>query len=163
MNFWRFVQKTGSEPAAGEAGRTLGECHRLLLGYSGELPRLGIVEEALQVLEGMAGVFGSDTGMLRRHLETGLGLDGEFQALHGDAHPGNLLSTTGGVLWTDWEDSFLGPVEWDLSSLLWNARYLELSDDERYAGTQWIVGSFPLHIAIRGESWDGKGRPTLSI
>ena len=126
MNFWRFVQKTGSEPAAVEAGRTLGECHRLLSRYCGELPRLGIVEEAVRVLEGVAGVFGAeDSRMLQGHLEAGLQLDGEFQALHGDAHPGNLLSTTEGVLWTDWEDSFLGPVEWDLSSLLWNARYLE--------------------------------------
>ena len=67
MNFWRFVQKTGSEPAAVEAGRTLGECHRLLSGYCGKLPRLGIVEEAVRVLEGVAGVFGAEASrMLQR-------------------------------------------------------------------------------------------------
>jgi thiamine kinase-like enzyme len=48
-----------------------------------------------------------------------------MQALHGDAHRGNLMSTTRGLLWTDWEDTFLGPVEWDLASIVWNARILE--------------------------------------
>jgi thiamine kinase-like enzyme len=40
-----------------------------------------------------------------------------MQALHGDAHFGNLLVTRDGLLWTDWEDAFLGPVEWDLASI----------------------------------------------
>jgi thiamine kinase-like enzyme len=48
-----------------------------------------------------------------------------FQPLHGDAHPGNLLNTTLGLLWTDWEDTFRGPVEWDLASIIWNSRILD--------------------------------------
>ena len=48
-----------------------------------------------------------------------------MQPLHGDAHGGNLMLTTRGLLWTDWEDTFLGPVEWDLASIVWNARILE--------------------------------------
>jgi thiamine kinase-like enzyme len=47
------------------------------------------------------------------------------QALHGDAHLGNLMNTTRGLLWTDWEDSFQGPVEWDIASAIWNAKVLE--------------------------------------
>ena len=47
------------------------------------------------------------------------------QPLHGDAHIGNLMDTTLGLLWTDWEDTFSGPVEWDLASVIWNARVLE--------------------------------------
>jgi aminoglycoside/choline kinase family phosphotransferase len=35
------------------------------------------------------------------------------------------MNTTRGLLWTDWEDTFLGPVEWDLASIIWNARILE--------------------------------------
>jgi aminoglycoside/choline kinase family phosphotransferase len=34
-------------------------------------------------------------------------------------------------LWTDWEDTFLGPVEWDLASIIWNARILD--DDNAHA------------------------------
>ena len=35
------------------------------------------------------------------------------------------MNTTRGLLWTDWEDTFAGPVEWDLASILWNAQFLE--------------------------------------
>lgn len=39
------------------------------------------------------------------------------RALHGDAHAGNLLRTPDGPLWTDFEDTCRGPVEWDLACL----------------------------------------------
>lgn len=38
---------------------------------------------------------------------------------------GNLMNTTHGLLWTDWEDTFSGPVEWDLASIIWNAQILD--------------------------------------
>jgi thiamine kinase-like enzyme len=41
-----------------------------------------------------------------------------MQPLHGDPHSGNVLNTSQGVLWTDWEDAFIGPIEWDLASLV---------------------------------------------
>jgi aminoglycoside phosphotransferase (APT) family kinase protein len=31
--------------------------------------------------------------------------------VHGDSHPGNVLWTAGGPLWSDWEDAHLGPLE----------------------------------------------------
>jgi thiamine kinase-like enzyme len=37
--------------------------------------------------------------------------------LHGDATPSNLLRTPAGLLWTDFEDTCTGPVEWDLACL----------------------------------------------
>jgi Ser/Thr protein kinase RdoA (MazF antagonist) len=37
--------------------------------------------------------------------------------LHGDAHAGNVLRTPNGPLWTDFEDTCSGPVEWDLACL----------------------------------------------
>jgi len=40
------------------------------------------------------------------------------QPLHGDAHPGNLLSTArGDWLWCDFEDTCSGPVHWDVAAL----------------------------------------------
>lgn len=45
-----------------------------------------------------------------------------FQAVHGDAHLGNVLSTSRGAVLTDWEDAFLGPVEWDLATFVSRAR-----------------------------------------
>ena len=37
------------------------------------------------------------------------------QLLHGEPHPGNLLGTTGGPLFVDWETYCRGPVEFDLA------------------------------------------------
>ncbi|HYF37597.1 MAG TPA: phosphotransferase, partial [Prosthecobacter sp.] len=70
---------------------------------------------------------GATLDLLRGHLVKSIdALSGlPLQPLHGDAHAGNLMNTTSGLLWTDWEDAFAGPVEWDLASLVWNARILE--------------------------------------
>lgn len=39
------------------------------------------------------------------------------------------MNTTQGVLWTDWEDTFAGPVEWDVASAVWNAKLLDHDHD----------------------------------
>nr|WP_275585770.1 phosphotransferase [Geodermatophilus sabuli] len=44
-------------------------------------------------------------------------LAGAVTQLHGDAHPGNLLATPRGWLWTDLEDACPGPIAWDLACL----------------------------------------------
>ena len=45
---------------------------------------------------------------------------GELQPLHGDTHPGNHLIPTrdGGLVWIDFEDVCLGPIEWDLPTIM---------------------------------------------
>ncbi len=40
-----------------------------------------------------------------------------WQAVHGDAHPGNVLRLDGRLVWNDLEDCCLAPVEWDLATL----------------------------------------------
>jgi aminoglycoside phosphotransferase (APT) family kinase protein len=42
--------------------------------------------------------------------------------VHGDSHPGNVLWTVAGPLWSDWEDAHLGPLEWDLACLVASGR-----------------------------------------
>jgi aminoglycoside/choline kinase family phosphotransferase len=44
------------------------------------------------------------------------------QALHGEPHQGNRLSTPTGVRWIDFEDACDGPREWDLCFLSPDAR-----------------------------------------
>jgi aminoglycoside phosphotransferase (APT) family kinase protein len=39
------------------------------------------------------------------------------QALHGDAHLGNVMVTSTGPLWGDWEESWRGPTAWDIAAL----------------------------------------------
>ncbi|MGR6923397.1 phosphotransferase [[Actinomadura] parvosata] len=44
------------------------------------------------------------------------------QAVHGDAHPGNLLATPAGLLWNDFEECMSAPIAWDLAVLLRTTR-----------------------------------------
>jgi hypothetical protein len=91
------------------------------------LPRLGAWEEARAMLPGLRASAWLDTESRDRvarawdraeHVVAGAeARTASWQAVHGDAHLGNVLATTRGALWTDWEDAFLGPVEWDLATL----------------------------------------------
>ena len=78
--------------------------------------------------------------MLRERIASSLDILGAMpaQPLHGDAHMGNLMNTTRGLLLTDWEDCFSGPVEWDVASLIWNAQILE----EDHATVKTILDAY---------------------
>lgn len=130
INFWQYVQRTGRDPEPGAIGRTLYQCHQALRGFAEPLPDLAILTESLDLLATLAQrrLFPAETlRLLDKRLRESIAALREFprQPLHGDAHMGNLMDTTVGLLWTDWEDTFSGPVEWDLASVIWNARVLE--------------------------------------
>jgi Ser/Thr protein kinase RdoA (MazF antagonist) len=57
---------------------------------------------------------------IRRIEESGL----PMRPVHGDANLSNALSTSTGPIWTDWEDTFEGPREWDLACLVTRSRVL---------------------------------------
>jgi hypothetical protein len=130
LNFWQFVTAIEAEPAPEEIGATLHHCHRVLRAFKESLPELGILLETLELLETPAPrtmLSASEISLLHDRLSSSLAALRAFpmQPLHGDTHGGNLMNTTRGLLWTDWEDTFLGPVEWDLASIVWNARILD--------------------------------------
>jgi len=143
LNFWQFVSVTDLEPEPRAIGRTLFQCHDLLRGFDGDLPELAILTESMALLDTYkeGGQFSRATiELLRGRLSSSIHALAKYpyQPLHGDAHPGNLLNTTIGLLWTDWEDTFLGPVEWDLASIIWNARIL----DENNAHADGILAAY---------------------
>lgn len=130
LNFWKFVTRIEDEPEPTEIGRKLRQCHEVLSHFPQELPRMAIVTESLGLLEGLRQkelLPEATLEMLRERMESSLAMLETFpqQAVHGDAHMGNLMNTTEGLLWTDWEDAFAGPVEWDVASVIWNAQLLE--------------------------------------
>lgn len=134
MNFWKFVTVVEEEPKAEDIGRTLYQCHAVLRTCTEPLPELAIITESLALLNTLEekGAFPRSTlQLLRNHLTTSVKVlsDCSRQALHGDAHMGNLMNTTTGLLWSDWEDTFSGPVEWDIASIIWNAKILEEDHD----------------------------------
>ncbi len=130
MNFWEYATAIEAAPDPSEIGRTLYRCHEILRAFPEPLPTLAILTESVTLLETLAQqeLFPASTlALLRAHLQAALDVlsTGPRQPLHGDAHLGNLMNTTDGLLWTDWEDTFAGPVEWDLASVIWNAQLLE--------------------------------------
>ncbi|MET9239982.1 phosphotransferase [Nonomuraea sp. NPDC003709] len=123
VSFWKHVEhdpghRTGPETA----GRALAELHEALRGFPGELPYLGpVLDEPVRLLELLDGEVPPDVLARLRDAHAGLAerLAGRTaQAVHGDAHPGNLLATPAGLLWNDFEESMAAPVEWDLACLL---------------------------------------------
>jgi len=127
LNFWQFVTRIDAGPDPAEIGRTLRQCHEIMRSFPAPLPKLAILTESLAILEARELFPRSTQQMLRDHLTGSIQVLSGYphQPLHGDAHMGNLMNTTQGVLWTDWEDTFAGPVEWDVASIIWNAQILD--------------------------------------
>jgi Phosphotransferase enzyme family len=127
MNFWQFVTQIDSDPEPREIGLTLLRCHEIMRSFPEALPKLAILTESLSILEERALFPQATQEMLQQHLRDSIAVLSEYphQPLHGDAHLGNFMNTTSGLLLTDWEDTFSGPIEWDLASVIWNAQLLE--------------------------------------
>lgn len=141
ISFWELERLVGerAEPAA--AGANLGLAHRHLVHYPAEsLPLWGSVDEARAVFARAKGKGAFEErelarleaawGRVERIVESAPSRTASMQAVHGDAHIGNVLATARGAVWTDWEDAFIGPVEWDIACLRSRA---ELLGEEREA------------------------------
>lgn len=147
LNFWRYVDILDRSPDPRQAGQTLRLCHEALRDLAEPLPRLAILHEAQTLLVERELLPKDEQSLVRRRLQTALAAlkDAPAQPLHGDAHAGNLLVTADGLRWSDWEDAFVGPVEWDLASLIWNARLLDrdiATAEAMLAGYSETGGSF---------------------
>jgi thiamine kinase-like enzyme len=130
MNFWQHVTITDMTPSPLDIGHTLHQCHEILRSFTGPLPHLAILHESLSILNSPLGKFSFEQDILNlllHHIQYSIDFLSPLphQPLHGDAHNGNLIMTNHGLLWTDWEDAFSGPVEWDLASIIWNVKYLD--------------------------------------
>ena len=156
ISFWdeeEIVAERADPEAAGEALR---QAHRALAGYgTTALPVWGNIEEARQVFA-LARFFTEPERqrMLRAWekvdeiVASAEARTASFQAVHGDAHIGNVLATARGAVWTDWEDAFVGPVEWDIASLRSKA---ELFGEERAdidAMTAAYGGDYDVELAV---------------
>jgi len=119
ITFWRYASSDAKRPASPEeAGAALGVLHKALMGFAGELPPVAsVLDEAERLIErtGLGDRLAHPLAAVRPAVEdTALAV----RPLHGDAHRGNLLRTPSGLLWTDFEDTCAGPVEWDLACLI---------------------------------------------
>jgi hypothetical protein len=132
MTFVELVEGNGHQEQLGSGddaerfGRALRELHEALAPYDGDLAGfvdLGRDIERLrralrpsaELSAGRIDLLGERLAALRQAL---FAASLPAQALHGDASVGNLLHTPSGVLWNDFEDTFRGPVQWDVSGYL---------------------------------------------
>ncbi len=129
VTFWELAEETGEPLDALAAGRGLRACHAALADFAGDLPEHAIFHEARAILDRLlagGALDPQDTARVRRweaRLTTAIAaLDTPLQAVHGDAHLGNVVQTARGPLWNDWEDTFRGPPEWDVACLVAAAR-----------------------------------------
>jgi Phosphotransferase enzyme family len=127
VSFWTYVEPDPDRtPTTDDCSALLPDLHTALRSYPGELPALCAddVTRGLGTLGGADDVLDeSDVDLLCASAERLRPLweapGREVQPLHGDVHPGNLISTRdGGLVWTDFEDVCLGPVEWDLATIM---------------------------------------------
>jgi hypothetical protein len=124
ISFYEHVEvlDTPADPVA--AGEGLKFCHEVLGEFRGSLPVLSGVTEAEALLtklaaeESIDGVTAHQLLERIHELHATLGaLRAPIRPLHGDAHLNNVLNTTAGPLWNDWEDTSLGPLGWDAACL----------------------------------------------
>ncbi len=128
--FLGFVEHRGHPPSSPEVvGATLRSLHAAMEGFPGRLPELGVLRETRGWLDALVAdrdLPAADLVAVRDRYEQVrdeiAGKAWHCQALHGDAHLGNLLDTSRGPLWTDFEDVQCGPPEWDLAALVAGAR-----------------------------------------
>lgn len=133
MTFWARVEVEGPTGADNPVrlGRCLRELHDALVGFSGDLAGFGDlqrdIERLRRQLRPSATLSAEKIESLGERLEalgdSVFGLSLPTQALHGDATLTNLLSTSDGLIWNDFEDTFRGPVEWDLAGYAMSLEY----------------------------------------
>ncbi|GLZ31109.1 hypothetical protein Lesp02_32970 [Lentzea sp. NBRC 105346] len=103
LSFNRYVPVDSSwTPSPADFAVLLAELHDELAGYPGPLPSRLPFDDIL----------GVDPSAVLPDEPSGIA-----RPLHGDAHPGNVLMTPAGPVWNDFEDTWRGPVEWDLACL----------------------------------------------
>jgi Ser/Thr protein kinase RdoA (MazF antagonist) len=93
------------------------QLHEAAEFFAGTLRSPHRLEEVRSLCRVAAGTWPDHTDRLLLALERLSFPTLERQALHGDAHLANVVNTTDGLTWLDWDDCWHGPVAWDLASL----------------------------------------------
>ena len=126
VSYWTYVVADPQRVAtAADCAAMLVDLHAALDHYPGTLPQLvpTLIDHRrwLDVIDGHGQTNPTDHRRLLRAVERLEPWLTEAQqsthVLHGDAHPGNLIATRDGLLWTDFEEVCRGPVEWDLATI----------------------------------------------
>ncbi len=134
MTFWELADLAPDhQPYGGVDIGLTAPLYAVLARYPGSLPFLAPFNSGLpQLLAALTEselLSSADIDRARREFEALHAILGDersfatafpgvdVQALHGDGPSHNVIRTTSGILFSDFEDVCLGPVEWDLAHL----------------------------------------------
>jgi hypothetical protein len=109
---------------ASRLGQALRGLHDQLRAFDGDLGDLHAVRDDIERLHSQLRAADAQEADVVSSLRVRLEALGEAvfestlpsQALHGDVSLSNLLRTPQRILWNDFEDTFRGPVHWDVAS-----------------------------------------------
>lgn len=133
MTFSEWVPEVVQGPPLADAarlGRALRTLHDELQAFDGDLGSLDDLREDIERLHGLlqpSEVLDADAiSTLSARLDAAgdrvFGSKLPVQALHGDASLGNLLHTPDRLVWNDFEDTFRGPIHWDVAGYVMSLR-----------------------------------------
>lgn len=99
--------------------KLLPDLHAELRRYDGPLPTRGPLDDIDNTLDYLESIGVDDLEPFRERRTALMARwdahHHDVQPLHGDSHPGNLLMTAAGPVWNDFEDTWRGPIAWDLA------------------------------------------------
>jgi hypothetical protein len=149
LSLWEYVAHDATAlPPAADVGRLLGELHAAMR----ELP-LDLADQRLPALDDliMSGRSVAEVAAIEAALPAR-----PVQVLHGDANPGNMMQTPRGWVWHDFEETCVGPIEWDLAVLTRARRVDGKAALQHYPGAP-PYDSLQPWIDLRGQQvalWD---------
>jgi hypothetical protein len=133
LTCWEWIahaRQTELPVDAEDLGRALRDLHDQLSGFPGELGDLLDLRKDIERLHAQlrptATLNAQTIESLRNRLhalnDTVFTSSLPVQALHGDASLSNLLRTAERLVWNDFEDTFRGPVIWDVTGFVMSCR-----------------------------------------
>jgi hypothetical protein len=160
VTFWQYIAPH-DDPDPQEAARALRGIHDALADYEGTLPEFGHPQETQDMLDALPP--SHDVDLLREL--AGRRPEVVGQALHGDAHMYNVLSSPSGPLWHDFETACRGPREYDLAALeddvalaAYGPYDKRLVEAMRPLYLVWVTASMMMATPRRPELADNVGR-----
>ncbi len=125
LSLWDYAEVIPADLSPVEIGKSLRLLHDAMASYPGALPPRAAVLVEIDWLLGTVANHPDHAKLVseRDRLAPRLSQDDAGgQPLHGDASLSNLLSTSAGARWNDFEDVCFGSPTWDIVSLLDDAR-----------------------------------------
>ncbi|MEV6911753.1 phosphotransferase [Amycolatopsis sp. NPDC051071] len=120
VTLWHYTpHEPGDTLSPREVASSLARVHEALTDFPGDLPELGPVNDLRTLLDRHGSSMDGAAPRLYEELDRVVAAlpDDSPRPLHGDAHSGNVVATAAGPCWLDFEDTWRGPLGWDLAVL----------------------------------------------